>query len=549
MKKKKSIFAQISTMPSRNALKWAGREVSILSSILLWTLWLCRLLSLLQISKLIFRKVAKWLKKSTTDEKSTRINVPPMFCELYFIAWFVFLLLGYWLGLSGPVVMGFTLYYLFESIVWVLYYTVFRRFFEENYSIYHELEYLTVLILVIPSQALGFANLYNLGFLDVLAGLLGAGSDSIPGGVQMLGALFMAIVISMIISAFPAEMVKKQEQKSKMFVIGCGDVVRERLYPALIKTGVADSVSVCDLSSNPQKVGYCQYFDSQQDICDSIIKKARDNSVLWIETPSHTHVPYLESLLNSKASLIVVEKPICVSPDDIKRVQALLDDEDNRNRTFFLSYYVLEKALPLYYFEHTNTNFLKYLDISDKDVLQNRRVLLGTLDHVEVDIIEGADTRDWVQSPDHGGQLLETFIHNMLIASIFCGLPQDWTNTVLSKSAPEDPVTRIKLSASSGHTRIDLHMAKNAPAEEHRRCARLVYANGVVDADFDTKSIKVHFNHIDADITISVKKKYTEKYHIVTDLAKRVNDGACYTEDVDGLRNQLKVIEWLLEQQ
>ena len=549
MKKKKSIFAQISTMPSRNALKWAGREVSILSSILLWTLWLCRLLSLLQISKLIFRKVAKLLKKSTTDEKSTRINVPPMFCELYFIAWFVFLLLGYWLGLSGPVATGFTLYYLFESIVWVLYYTVFRRFFEENYSIYHELEYLTVLILVIPSQALGFANLYNLGFLDVLAGLLGAGSDSIPGGVQMLGALFMAIVISMIISAFPAEMVKKQEQKSKMFVIGCGDVVKERLYPALIKTGVADSVSVCDLSSNPQKLSYCQYFDSQQDICDNIIKKARDNSVLWIETPSHTHVPYLESLLNSKASLIVVEKPICVSPEDIKRVQALLDDEDNRNRIFFLSYYVLEKALPLYYFEHTNTNFLKYLDISDKDILQNRRVLLGTLDHVEVGIIEGIDTRDWVQSPDHGGQLLETFIHNMLIASIFCGLPQDWTNTVLSQSAPEEPVTRIKLSASSGHTKIDLYMAKNAPEAEHRRCARLVYANGTVHADFDTKSLKVHFNHIDADITISVKKKYTEKYHIVTDLAKRVNDGACYTEDVDGLRNQLKVIEWLLAQQ
>lgn len=377
MSKKKTIFEQISTKPSPNALKWAGKEVSILSSILLWALWLCRLLSLLQILKLVFRKVAERLNKSTKDEHARRINVPPMFCELYFIAWFVFLLLGYWLGLSGPVVWGFTLYYLFESIVWVLYYTVFRRFFEENYSIYHELEYLTVLILVIPSQALGFANFYGLKFLDVLAGLLGAGSDSIPGGVQMIGALFMAIAISMIISAFPAERVKKHDKKPKMFVIGCGDVVQNRLYPALLRSENAESVDVYDLDGSGRQPSYCQSFPSEEAICEDIGKKLDSSGIVWVETPSYAHISYVKKLIGSKAALIVVEKPIAVSDADLAELERLLKDEEKRSRLFFLSYYVLEKALPLYYFEHANTNYIPYLDIGDRDVLQNRRPCWG----------------------------------------------------------------------------------------------------------------------------------------------------------------------------
>ncbi len=549
MSKKKTIFEQISTKPSPNALKWAGKEVSLLSSILLWTLWLCRLLSLLQILKLVFRKVAERLKKSTKDENAKRINVPPMFCELYFIAWFVFLLLGYWLGLSGPVVRGFTLYYLFESVVWVLYYTVFRRFFEENYSIYHELEYLTVLILVIPSQALAFANLYGLGFLDILSGLLGAGSDSTPGGVQMLGALFMAIAISMIISAFPSEMVKKQDKRPKMFVIGCGDVVQNRLYPALLRSENAESVSVYDLESGGRQPSYCQSLPTEEAICGQIRKQLDSSSIIWVETPSFAHIRYVKELISSKAALIVVEKPIAVSEADLAEVEALLEDEEKRSRLFFLSYYVLEKALPLYYFEHANTGYIKYLDIEDRDVLQNRRALLGALERIEVDIIEGADGRQWVNQPENGGQLLETFIHNMLIASIFCGYPQDWKDVILEQSGPEDAVCHIRLTARRDNIQIVLNMVKNAPQEQQRRGAKLTYANGTVETDFDTKVLTAHIDLLDMDSTIAVKQKYTGKYHVVVDLARRVSEGKCYAEDVDGLPNQIPVIRWLLEHQ
>ena len=41
--KKKSIFSQISTKPNPDSMKWAGKERSILASMLLWGLWAARL--------------------------------------------------------------------------------------------------------------------------------------------------------------------------------------------------------------------------------------------------------------------------------------------------------------------------------------------------------------------------------------------------------------------------------------------------------------------------------------------------------------------------
>ena len=145
---KKTILSKISTRPSPNALKWAGQEVSILSNILLWTLWACRVMSLLQIAKLIYRKIVTVLHVGTTDKNATRPNVPPMFCEIYFIMWALVFGIGYFLGWQSKFLDALAYYYLFESFVWLLYYTVFRRFYEENYSIYHEMEYFSVVILL-----------------------------------------------------------------------------------------------------------------------------------------------------------------------------------------------------------------------------------------------------------------------------------------------------------------------------------------------------------------------------------------------------------------
>lgn len=544
-KNKKSIFSKISTKPSPDSLKWAGTQYSLLSNVLLWTLWICRVFSLLQICKYLFRTIATAIKKGTTDKNATRVNVPPMLCEIYFCVWFVVILLGYLLAWTGLAFKIATIYYLFESIVWILYYTVFRRFFEENYSIYHELEYFTVLILVIPTDALAFACYYNQTFGSIIAGLLSVGADDAPTAVKLVGALFTAIVISMILTTFPSEKLKVKAVKTKMHVIGGGDVVQNRLYSALIDSGVDKSnVKVYDLDSANNRIDDYNYFSTDSDITDAITTKIKEDDVIWIETPPKNHVAYLEKLISSKASLIVMEKPICICEEDLKRIEEYIENDETRSKIFFLSYYLLEKALPLFYIAQPNANYEKYLDVEDSNLIQNCRTMLGALNAIDVVICEGEDQRSWVNDDKHGGQLLETFIHNVLIATLFCGIPQYWQDVKLDKKN-EDGLCDISLSATCGHTNINLVMKKNVAQNEKKRNAKMIFSNGSIEADFDTQSAIVKITSLDTESRISVKHRYMGKYMVLVDLVKTAREGTP-VETLDGLKNQIPTIRWLL---
>lgn len=539
--KKKNIFSEISTYPNRDSTKWVGKERSLLATILLWGLWACRVVSLLQISKLIFRKVAIAVKKATLDKHATRVNVPPMLCEIYFIAWFALLGCVYWFGIESPVLKGFIIYYLFESVVWVLYYTVFRRFFEENYSIYHELEYLTVLILIIPTQALGFASLYHDTFTNILSGLLGAGGDAAPIPVKILGALFGAIVISMIISAFPSEHVKKKYNTSKAFVIGSGDVVAERLHPALMDAErPLGEIKVFDLESHPERQPYAHYFENEKALKSQLLGEIDENAVVWIETPTSTHVSYLRALLETPARLIVLEKPIARKKDDLAFVKETITDREKRDRIFFLSYYVLEKALPLTMLFEYNERYRKYLDIEDEYFAKNWRMAMGSLVSAEVVIHEGKDSRPWVDAD--GGQLYETFLHNVLIASLMAGRPSGWENAKLTQSKE---TKTIELTATVMDAQIRLSQKKGVPESEKCRYARFEFSGGRIEADFETQSVKLCLDKLNKTVALEVKDHYRARYSILTDLVMRCYDGEISPHETDGLENQIEVIEWL----
>ena len=150
-----------------------------------------------------------------------------------------------------------------------------------------------MIVLMIPTQALCFAQLYNQSFREMLAGLMGAGSDATPFPVTLLGCLFAAIVISMIISTFPTETVKKHN-KPRIFVIGCGDVVKERVYGALIDSKCGREVKCYDLrSAKAEKTDgneddakklkeKCIYLDNEEQICQHIDARLESSSVVWM---------------------------------------------------------------------------------------------------------------------------------------------------------------------------------------------------------------------------------------------------------------------------
>ena len=142
----KKIISGISTFPSKNAWVWKD-SVSVLSFTLFHLLWIIRLFSLLQIIKYIYRKIAFCIKQFSLDKGSKRINIPVLLVELYFI----FFALGIFFVFRNKYIL---FYYLIESSVWLLYYNVFRRFYEEKYSICHQMEYFVLIPVVFFSQAM-----------------------------------------------------------------------------------------------------------------------------------------------------------------------------------------------------------------------------------------------------------------------------------------------------------------------------------------------------------------------------------------------------------
>ena len=569
--KTKSFLEEISTKPNRSSIIWGDKNFSLLSAILLYTMWIARVLSLLQISKFFYRIIVQKLREiknrnqkdavkkieegqTMIDNTSGRVNVPPIFCEIYFLVWLLYLIAVHHFPtvFTGTFVQISVIYYLFESVVWVLYYTIFRRFFEEGYSIYHELEYLTNLLLVIPTQALGFAFLYHKSFRDMLAALLGAGPEETPFPVLILGALFGAIVISMIISTFPLEAVRKHATKYHMIILGNGDVVKERLLPAIKNCVNSDN---CSYDTLPKKDNAFDNLNQKQinekckDFCNRIKANTSKNAIVWIETPTPSHRYYIEQLLSLPLPLIVVEKPIANTVEDLNFITTLIQKPGNRPKLFFLSYYLLEKALPLYYLTTNNSLYEKYLDIEDKPSLYNWRQRLGHLNSISVHICEGPDSREWAFDTSTGGQLIETFIHNVLIASLFCGLPSTWDKNAAWKhkeSSNASETTTIELNAKKKATDIHLLLKKNAPIEEQKRTVEIIFANGTITADLSAQSATITFADINSECNIKVNDIYNKKYHIQLDLVKRVHSKECRSDEVDGLTNQIEVLKWLL---
>lgn len=571
MKKKKDekpyIF-RVSTKPDISSYKWIGKEVSLLSTISLWFIWLCRVFSLYQHIKAGYRKAGKLLeqvnkhrktklgtliikilcklfRKNFTENQSGRSDIPPMLGEIYFILWTTLFALGHIFGWDSLAIKIAAVYYLFESSLWIFYYTVFRRFFELGYSIFHKLEYLTAMFLIIPTQALCFAHLYGKTFREMLSGLLGAAADTTPFPVTILGCLFSAIVISMIISTFPMEVIKKKDSRPNMFIIGCGDVVTERLYPAIKECTFANDINVFDLKETENE--YCTNLESSDEICSMIDISLTENDIIWIETPSNEHISYLNRFIDSKAKLIVLEKPITVKRDELQTVEELIKDSEKRNKIFFLSYYALEKALPLYYLTHLNKNHEKYLDIDDAVLVNNWRFSLGALKSTKIHICEGDDNRDWVYREENGGQLLETFLHNVLIATLLCGKPQNWTDVKYDEVMGDNNVCEISLTAKSGRTDIDLYLKKNAAENELCRYAEFTFANGNITVDFDAKSAKIYFDELDEYATVSVKEEFNTRYSVLVDMVSQVAKGECKSSDIDGLINQIPTIKWLID--
>ena len=151
-------------------------------------------------------------------------------------------------------------------------------------------------------------------------------------------------------------------------------------------------------------------------------------------------------------------------------------------------------------------------------------------------ISEGADNRNLPE----GGQLIETFIHNCIMASLFAGLPEFWENVKFKSRSDE----RIEMVACGRkNVKVILLLSKKANNEEEQS-ATIKTERAIIKADFRTKTATIDTGK--ETITIGVKKEYEEKYDVQCSMVYDCYDNNIKTSEVDGLYNQIETLEWLM---
>lgn len=580
--KKSELLKRLTTFPDKGNYIWQGGFSAVTFLILLLTM-LFRVVSCLQLCKLIYRKALS----NNKDFRAKRPNVSPLFQEVYFIFWAIFLITQHYYGNKGSIVDGLCVYFIIESFTWILYYSVLRRFFEENYSIYHVLEHLPIILILIPMQAVAYAELYSEDntWEKTLEVLLGQANEHFVL-FSIIGFIYSAIVVSMILSMFPIENVKPGNPET--IILGAGDVVKNRLLPALLKRELKlpehnrGSITIYDKKTNVifsdwdeikddwAKLGFSE--EKTRSVYSLIEKKmSKGDKVAWICTPSNTHWYYMDILLE-KANFIAVEKPIASNMKDLICFEEFVTDAA-RERVFFLSYYLLDKALPLTFLCRPRKMYLSYLvgcevdkdkvvypeekmeKKSKKEVIKEsnkiiedfyqRYIEAGKVCSFKMEILEGEDNRPLPE----GGQWIDTFIHNVIIASMFLGIPTTW-GEIKWESVEENNIELRAIAADGASIHLKVEKNNEYSGNNRKQTARIEFEDkSSFSADFINKEL-IYSNenkNKNKRIALAVSQKYKAKYDVQCAMVYDCYANEIKASDVDGLYLQLDVLKWILE--
>lgn len=547
-----SIVTSISTPPNRSSWEWKG-VTSILSFILLYGVFLVRLLSLLQISKYLLRHHNEKKNRASTDSGSKRPNVPSWFVEAYFIFIAITLYVLAYFFHDSKIMFVVSFYFLLESAVWVLYYHVLRRFYEEKYAIMHALEYFVLIPVVILIQATCVYVLKGDGsVLSSVTEILNP-LETTPVYVCILNILYIAVVLGIIITNLPSERVKVQNSnKYDISIIGAGDVVVNRLIPAIKSCESRLRVAVFDIKFNKgakyetvkNKTAWIVFKGMEEDYEKTVL----NSNILWIATPSYLHLDYLEQFIN-KDVFCVVEKPITSIKSEFNLLKNLLS---NSNKIFCLSYYFQEKALPLTYLLNPLGFYEKYLTFSeDKEKVDILCAIsmLGKVKNVELYLLEQDDDRIWLKDSRYGGQYLETFIHLALINRMIWG-PEptfeqlEWQ---IGNYNSEWKDTFISCKGKVGDGDFALYMGKRMPLK--RREGIITFEHGTIHIDFESTQCTCAFNEDDQhNFTLSLNQDSWGKYSVQLDMVQRCHSKKINPSMVDGSMLQMQTLEWLFNQ-
>lgn len=575
-----ALFGRVAHIPPRGVYRWQGRS-SVITWLIAWAFAVGRFLSPLQWWKLVVRR-----------GRHGRPDFHAVDTEFYFLALLVFYL-GWFALESSGLVMSYaawsapektllrivTAVLLFESFIWLSYYCLWRNFMEPNYTLYHPAEYLVLFPVIVAVQILAIARLLSAEVGQVTGWMLGGqANETYPLG--LIGWFYVAILLSNLRGMIPRPNFKRN---SNTMVIGAGEVAMERLLPAMrrsMKAGSFHANVVVNSLSDPRLTAVEQPFELRlRESTEAILADARVGAgAAIITTPSDKHMVYVRPLVESGLR-VVCEKPLSSVRAEIEELNARR--AAYRDNVFALSYYVLEKALPLTFFLEGNRAFLKYLSISRTDTAGTREVLdeaavdevqrfraaLGEPRSISIRIIEGlensptAGSRAWTEAP--GGLMFETAIHPLLlmIKAQRALAPGRWRNAGEClqafrprrmcghsvEAARTDATTflRMRQAAAEDTPEIDLMIAKYAPQEERCRGGEIRCARGSLTFDFDKKALTAELAGQAWALSIAVRPEFSENYDVQTDLALRFIKDGWNSSRFDDFDDQTDALSWM----
>lgn len=546
---------RISTRPNEVSWRWKGK-VSPLTCVTLYLMYVARVLSLLQHCKFWFRTwKSKQAETASVDRPSTRVNVPPIFDEIYFVTWCIllFILPKEWLFTQ---IIAY--YFMAESLVWLLYYFFFRRFYEEKYAIMHVLEYIILLPVLIAAQIQCIVIVYAdiPSFNVALANLFYPSPEHTHTYLILMSVLYTALIFGIFLTNLPIERVKeKGDYHYNIAIIGNGQIVKEKLIPAIARTPIPENIAVFDKAlvkddaySITTNLARFHYYP----IDDYTDKRILGSNILWIASPSFAHFEYLAHYINQ--IFIVVEKPITSTQYELQAVKKLRSS-GLWNRVFCLSYYYLEKALPLTFLYNPYSFYERYIEFATpRDTIITMFDRMGGLRSVSFSLHEGEDNREWLSSDMYGGHYIETFLHLVVLAKMVTGKDDQWKTDVLSvEDYQGHPTCRIlyRGTTATKGAQISLSMQKFVAEKDRHRDGRLEFENGYVTIDFDTYKLIMHYAPTNMDYSIGLKAEYAspdKKYAVQLDMAERCFNDNIPPFTIDGVDLQIDALEWLMEQ-
>ncbi|WP_194835800.1 hypothetical protein [Nocardia sp. XZ_19_369] len=478
--------------------------------------FLARLLSPLQWLKFRVRQRVQANPPTT----NMRPDFPAAYTEWYFLGVLVVALVAYVMRHNTPLrlpdfiagalqVVGWIL--LAECVVWVLYYLMLRAFVERYYTIFHPAEYMLMFPLTLVIQTFLLSDVTGYGVNYILQTFTGSPA---VGGVfgttlAIFRYLYLGAAITVVLSSHPGIATRTAQNIS---VIGAGDVTVNRILPALKTLGYErDEISIASLDDPEAAAARAAIGDAarfQITEPSKVLEIAlREHAPTIIASPTLAHFTQLVTLATAGIPF-AVEKPITEQRAEREILRA--QGDSIMACGFALSYYSLEKGLPLTYFLNPLPNYLPFLAASEPGLLGGRalhalREEFGPVRSARIELLEGASRspsgfgRLWTEVPGTLHTFIETTIHPLLMMRHITGPgPVMWQQCALGRYAPraaqvaaeygqQIAPTWIEATGTHGNIQLSLLVAKHVPDQQARRVAVIEYAGGTATCDFDAR--------------------------------------------------------------